>query len=228
MRPVPSAPTELQEGLEPGVPWWALASAGATPLLLVGGWTLGAERQPAGFNSVRDTISALAAIGATDRWIMTTALAGLGACYAVTGFGLRPAGKVGRALLVGGGVGTLLVAAFPQPVSGNGVSHTIAATLAFTALAAWPVFAGTPAHSRALVDPPGFGRSHRGHVRAALVVRAGSRRFAPWPRRTQRGAVRGRVAPLGRRQCPTGRASYGPRCGAARGARGTCPYLRNP
>jgi hypothetical membrane protein len=133
---------ELQgDDVEPAVPWWALASAGAAPVLLVGGWTIAAGRQPAGFDSVRDTISALAALGATDRWIMTTALAGLGACYAVTGLGLRPAGRAGRALLVGGGLGTLLVAAFPQPVSGNGVSHTIAATLAFTALGAWPVFA---------------------------------------------------------------------------------------
>jgi hypothetical membrane protein len=134
-------PHGLPEDLEPGVPWWALASAGAAPLLLVGGWTIAAGRQPAGFDSVRDTISSLAALGATDRWIMTTALAGLGACYALTGFGLRPAGRAGRVLLVGGGLSTLLVAAFPQPVSGNEVSHTIAATLAFTALAAWPVFA---------------------------------------------------------------------------------------
>jgi hypothetical membrane protein len=133
--------TGTERDLEARVPWWALASSGAAPLLLVGGWTIAAGRQPAGFDSVRDTISALAARGATDRWIMTAALAGLGACYAVTGLGLRPAGRPGRLLLVGGGVGTLLVAAFPQPVRGNGVSHTIAATLAFTALGAWPVFA---------------------------------------------------------------------------------------
>ena len=132
---------DLQRDPEARVPWWALTSAGAAPLLLVGGWTIAAGRQPAGFNSVRDTISSLAALGATDRWIMTTALAGLGACYAITGLGLRPAGKTGRWVLVAGGVGTVLVAAFPQPVSGNGVSHTVAATLAFTALGAWPVFA---------------------------------------------------------------------------------------
>jgi hypothetical protein len=134
-------PPKSDEDLRPQVPWWALASAGVAPILLVGGWTIAAGRQPAGFDSIRDTISSLAALGATDRWIMTSALAGLGASYAVTGFGLRPAGRFGRSLLVGGGLGTLLVAAFPQPVRGNGVSHTIAATLAFTALGAWPVFA---------------------------------------------------------------------------------------
>lgn len=125
----------------PEVPWWALASAGTAPLLLVGGFTIAASRQPSGFDSVRDTISSLAASGATDRWIMTTALAGLGACYAATGFGLRPAGPVGRTMLVGGGLATVLVAAFPQPAHGNAVSHTIAATVAFTTLGAWPVFA---------------------------------------------------------------------------------------
>jgi len=123
------------------VPWWTLASAGAAPFLLAGGWTLAAAQQSPGFNPIRDTISSLAAIGATDRWIMTSALAGLGACYAVTAVGLRPAGGAGRTLLLGGGLATILVAAFPQPAHGNGVSHTIAATLAFTALGAWPVCA---------------------------------------------------------------------------------------
>lgn len=125
----------------PSVPWWAVTSAGVAPLFLVGGWTIAAGRQPAGFDSIRDTISSLAALGATDRWIMTSALTGLGVSYVVTGLGLRPAGRIGRSLLVGGGLGTLLVAAFPQPVRGNGISHTIAATLAFTALGAWPAFA---------------------------------------------------------------------------------------
>jgi len=118
-----------------------MASAGAAPIILVGGWTIAAGRQPAGFDSIRDTISSLAALGAGDRWIMTTALAGLGACYAVTGLGLRPARRAGRIALIGGGLATMLVAAFPQPAHGNGVSHTIAATAAFTLLAAWPVLA---------------------------------------------------------------------------------------
>lgn len=43
--------------------------------------------------------------------------------------------------LVGGGIATMLVAAFPQPARGNSIAHTVVATLAFTALAAWPVAA---------------------------------------------------------------------------------------
>lgn len=123
------------------IPRWAVGSAGAAPVLLIGGWTIAAELQPPGYNAVRDTISALAAHGATDRWVMTSALAGLGACYLMTAVGLRPARRAGRGVLIGGAVATLLVAAFPQPAHGNLVAHTIAATAAFVSLGAWPVFA---------------------------------------------------------------------------------------
>jgi hypothetical protein len=123
------------------VPWWVVASAGAAPVLLVGGFTLAGALQPRGYNPIRDTISALAARGATDRWVMTSALAGLGACHVVTAAGLRPARLPGRVVLAGGGAATVLVAAFPQPVQGNSVAHTVAAAAAFTALAIWPAFA---------------------------------------------------------------------------------------
>ncbi len=122
-------------------PRWALISAAVGPLLLMGGWTLAATQQPHGYNPVRDTISSLAARGATDRWIMTLALAGLGACYIITAFGLRAAGGTGRAVLVIGGLATLLVAAFPQPALGNSVPHTYAAGIAFSSLAIWSVLA---------------------------------------------------------------------------------------
>jgi hypothetical membrane protein len=133
------------------IPRWAVASAVAAPVLLVGGWTLAEARQPPGYSPVRDTISALAARGATDRWVMTSALAGLGGCYMVTALGLRPARRAGRVALLAGGVATVLVAAFPQPARGNSVSHTVAATVAFVSLAAWPVFAARPPRSAPLL-----------------------------------------------------------------------------
>jgi hypothetical membrane protein len=123
------------------IPWWALGSSAAAPVLLAGGLTLGEALQPPGYSPVRDTISALAARGATDRWVMTSALAGLGVCHVVTAVGLRPARLGGRAVLAAGGVATLMVAAFPQPVVGNSVAHTVAATVAFVSLGAWPLFA---------------------------------------------------------------------------------------
>jgi hypothetical membrane protein len=135
---------ELPEDTSPvsgRIPWWAVVSAGAAPLFLGGGLALAQSRQPPGYNPVRDTISALAATGATDRWVMTSALAAVGACHVVTASGLRPARHAGRVVLAVGGTATVLVAAFPQPAHGNSVAHTVAATVAFVSLASWPVFA---------------------------------------------------------------------------------------
>ena len=124
------------------IPSWAVASAGAAPVLLVGGLVIAEALQPPGYSPIRDTISALAARGATDRWVMTSALAGLGICHVVTAVGLRPARLEGRTVLAGGGLATLMVAAFPQPQHGNSHAHTVAATIAFAGLALWPLFAG--------------------------------------------------------------------------------------
>ena len=142
---------------------WSVAAALAGPVLLIGGWTLAAARQPPGYDPVRDTISALAARGATDRWLMTGALFGLGACYMATGLGLRPARLAGRAVLVGGGIATLLVAAFPQPAHGNSVAHTIAAAVAFAGLGVWPVLAARRPPCRPLL-------ARRSAVAATVVL----------------------------------------------------------
>jgi hypothetical membrane protein len=123
------------------IPSWALASSAAAPVVLAMGLVLADSLQPPGYNPIRDTISSLAARGATDRWVMTSALAGLGVCHVITAVGLRPARSAGRALLAVGGAATLMVAAFPQPEHGNSVAHTIAAALAFIGLALWPPFA---------------------------------------------------------------------------------------
>ena len=56
----------------------ALVSAALAPVALIGGWTLAATRQPEAYDATRDTISALAAVGAEDRWVMTTGFLVLG------------------------------------------------------------------------------------------------------------------------------------------------------
>lgn len=125
-------------------PWWGLLSSATAPTLLIGGWTLAAARQETGFDSVTQTISALAALDATDRWVMTAALAGVGASHVTTALALRGAALTGRVVLAGGGVATLLVAALPLPtVLGDGGStpHAIVAGISFGALAVWPAFA---------------------------------------------------------------------------------------
>ncbi len=127
------------------VPGWTMVSAALAPVVLIGGWTLAATRQPDRYSAVRESISALAAHGATDRWIMTTGLAALGACHVVTALGLRPARPGGRWLLAIGGVGTLTVAAAPQPAHGSSQLHLTAAAVGFVTLSLWPLFAASAA-----------------------------------------------------------------------------------
>lgn len=124
---------------------WVPVSAVLAPVALAGGWTVAAARQPESYDSVRDTISALAADGATDPWIMTTGLAVLGAAHVVTAAGLTDVGRPARLVHAAGGVATMLVAVFAQPSAG----HEPAATAAFVALALWPAFSRRwPARSR--------------------------------------------------------------------------------
>jgi hypothetical membrane protein len=123
-----------------GVPWWGVLSAAGAPVLLVGGWTVAAALQPGSFDQVADTISALAAYGAADRWVMTAAFFGVGACYVMTALALRPAAVPGRLFLTAGGVATMLVGANPETAGrGGSLPHTLSAAAGFIALAAWPL-----------------------------------------------------------------------------------------
>jgi hypothetical protein len=123
-------------------------------MLLIGGWTLAARLQPGQFDQVSGTISALAADDAAHRWVMTSALVGVGAAHIGTALALRPASPLARWLIATGGVGTVLVAANPLPAGGGPApEHAIAAGVAFVALSIWPALSwrrrsagtGTPA-----------------------------------------------------------------------------------
>ncbi len=119
---------------------WAVVSAAVAPVALIGGWSLAQSQQPPGYDQISQTISALAARDAADRWIMTTGLFLLGACHLVTAAGLTEAGRWGRAFLALGGAGTIAVASLPQPATG----HVQAAGIGFVALAIWPALARVP------------------------------------------------------------------------------------
>lgn len=123
------------------IPWWAVAAAVACPVLLIGGFSVAAALQPASYDPVRNTISQLASQGATDSWVMTSALAGVGLCYLVVALGLWPARRVGRALLAAGGVATMLIALFQEPRHGYSYRHEIAVILTVLACCSWPAFA---------------------------------------------------------------------------------------
>lgn len=120
-----------------GVPWWGLISSAAAPVLLSGGWTVAARLQPPSYDPVADTVSALAALGACDRWVMTLAFVAVAVCEFATGLALRPAGPLGRLILMAGAVAGVLVAASPEQ-SGGSLRHAIWAAAGLGALAAWP------------------------------------------------------------------------------------------
>jgi hypothetical protein len=121
------------------VPWWGVVSSAAAPVLLVGGWTVAAGLQPRSVNPVSSTISALAADGAADRWVMTLVLLAVGVCDVVTGLALRPAAVPGRLILIAGGVAGVLVAANPEPARGGSLTHAVWAAIGFVALTVWPL-----------------------------------------------------------------------------------------
>lgn len=103
---------------------------------MIGGWTLGALVQPAGFDPVRRTISDLATAAVAHPQVMTVGLLITGAAHVGTALGVRAVAPAGRWLLALGGLGTAAVAALPVDVVPR--AHAVAATVAFGALALWP------------------------------------------------------------------------------------------
>ena len=116
---------------------WAIVSASVAVLAPVVTWTVAARLQPPGYSAVRQTVSALAAHGATDRWVMTLGLSLLGLAHLVTAIGLTEVKRPARVILALGGLAVMVVATRPQPDSG----HIPAATIGFIALALWSVTA---------------------------------------------------------------------------------------
>jgi len=88
----------------PAVHSWAIISAGLAPILLTGAYLIAGIFQPASYNPVRKTISAMAGQAGTDRWIMTGGIFLVGCCYLVTAAGLSGARASARALLIVAGL----------------------------------------------------------------------------------------------------------------------------
>jgi len=121
-----------------GVPWWGVVSAAAAPVLMIGGWTVAAGLQPR-FDPVAGTVSALAAPGAADRWVMTLTFVVVGACYVLTALALRPARTAGRLILITGAVAGMLVAANPErPGVAYPWGHIIWASIGLAGVTGWP------------------------------------------------------------------------------------------
>ncbi|MGW6131415.1 DUF998 domain-containing protein [Cellulomonas sp. NPDC055163] len=128
----------------PPVPPWALASAIAAPVAMIGSWTVAAAVQ-GDFDAVRETISALAASDVTAPWVMTAGLALTGVAHVVTAAGLRALPRLARTVHAVGGLATLAVAALPVDAFPH--PHGVAAGIGFGALALWPAAAWSPGAS---------------------------------------------------------------------------------
>lgn len=123
----------------PLVPWWALFSSGFAPVSLIVGWVTATTLQPPRFDPLTQTISALAAHGATDRWLMTSVFVIVGVCYIVTACGLAAVRAAARVSIFLGGTASVLVAFSPEPAGGGTTTrHILASGAAFIALALWP------------------------------------------------------------------------------------------
>jgi len=124
------------------VPWWGVVTAAAAPVLLAVGWIVAASLQPRPFNPVAQSVSTLAARGATDRWVMSLAFLLTACCYVAVGVALRPAGTAGRAILISAGIAGLFVVLSPQAANGGfSLAHAFWSAMGFALLAAWPIAA---------------------------------------------------------------------------------------
>jgi hypothetical membrane protein len=162
------------------IPWWAVVAASLSPLLLISGFFVATALQPDTYNPIRDTISQLAGQGATDSWVMTTAIAGVGLCYVLVAIGLRPAAGAGRVLLAGGGVATLMIAGFRDPRLGYSLAHELAVIATVLTCCTWPIFA-------ARRQPPALLLTRTASFAAAGV----SLGLAAWYALESRGALLG-------------------------------------
>lgn len=124
------------------VPRWGLASSATAAVLLFAGWTAAAALQVRPYSPVRQTVSVLAAHGASDRWLMTLAFLVVGGCDVITGLAVRPAARPGRVILIAGGLAGVLVGLNPETLGAGGSwRHLFFAAVGFVTLTIWPLAA---------------------------------------------------------------------------------------
>jgi predicted phosphodiesterase/hypothetical membrane protein len=169
-----------------GRPRLAVASALVPPIALIGGWTIAAAWQPAGYSQVRESISALAASATPHRWVMTTGLVLTGLGHLVTAYAVPRVARPGRVLLALGGLFAVLVALVPLPSrTDSSALHVAVATVSFVALAAWPLGAARAGGAQGVASAD----------LGARPLTSADARGMPWPlRRSVRWAA---VAVLG-------------------------------
>src|SRR5215470_5107281 len=135
----------------PAVPGWAMASAALSPVVMIQGWLAAEALPPPSYSPARRTISGLAGLGGTDRWIMTSALFVVGAGYFVTAAGLPGVRVPARIVLMVAGLSSIGIAVSPEPVRGSTPQHLAWTSLGAVAITVWPAFTARRAPSQPLI-----------------------------------------------------------------------------
>lgn len=117
--------------------WLVILAPAVVP---VGSW-LATAVQPPGYDPVRQSLSTLGRLGATNRWIMTGTLVLLGLGYVAGALALTRAPWRGRIALGLGGAGTMFAGLLPQPEAGSSAWHMGAASVGWIAFVCWPLAA---------------------------------------------------------------------------------------
>jgi hypothetical membrane protein len=130
---------------------WAAVSSALTPLVMIGAWLVAEALQPPSYSPLHSSISGLAALGATDRWIVTSALIVVGACYLVTAGCLPGLRRSARVVLLIAGISSIGIAFSPQPVEGSSAMHLVWTCLGAAAITIWPAFTASRAPSPPLI-----------------------------------------------------------------------------
>jgi hypothetical membrane protein len=142
-------------GLLPGpgeeVPGWAVVSAALVPVVLTAAWLVADSVQPRSYSPIRDTVSVLAGLSGTDRWIMTCGLFLICLFYLLTAAGLAGIGVPARILLIVAGVCSAGIATSPEPPSGPTTTHLTWVVIGAITIAIWPAVAGWRLPERPLV-----------------------------------------------------------------------------
>ena len=111
----------------------------APVVLVAGGLAAEAAQPPGAYDAIQQTVSTLAGLGATDRWIMAAALALAGVIYVVMAVALPAIPRAARAVLGVGGVAVVVAALAAQPVHGSSSVHMTATVIGAVAFVLWPL-----------------------------------------------------------------------------------------
>jgi hypothetical membrane protein len=135
-----------------GAARWAVVSSALAPMLLIAGWLIADTVQPPDYSPIRDTISATAAEGAHDRWIMTAALVAIALCHLTTAAGLTGAGIPARIGLIVAGVAAFGLAGCPEPQLGSRPQHIAWTIVGALTMTFWPVLVAVDRRSVRMIS----------------------------------------------------------------------------